>query len=217
MNQIVKDKMEREIMVIKNDILFKDIPRKNWFYENTLDTNFEDIIKNNFEYMKRAIAEENFNYKQPIPYAVVVDENNYIFVYKRWGTNSNAGESRLHNKVSIWVWWHIEKEEENSSDPIYDTLLREIQEELNIKKENIKDIITVGYINDDTNNVWKVHFGIAYIVKIDNSNIDLLDGEIENWEFESIEKVQHMIDSPEYDMEAWSKIIFPQVKKILAN
>jgi predicted NUDIX family phosphoesterase len=48
-----------------------------------LDTDFEDIIKNNFEYMKRAIAEENFNYKQPIPYAVVVDENNYIFVYKR--------------------------------------------------------------------------------------------------------------------------------------
>ena len=203
-------------MVIKNDILFKDIERKNWFYENTINTNFEDIIKNNFEFMKRAEAEENFNYKQPIPYAVVVGENNYIFVYKRGWANSNAGEQRLHNKISIWVWGHIELEEKDSKNPIYDTLLREIEEELNIKKENIKDILTIGYINDDTNPVGKVHFGIAYLIKIDNSNIDLLDWEIENGEFYSPDKVEEMINSWEYEVEEWSKIIFPQVKKMLA-
>ena len=216
MNQIVKDKMQRQIMVIKNDILFKDIERKNWFYENTIDTNFEDIIKNNFEFMKRAEAEENFDYKQPIPYAVVVDENNYIFVYKRWGAGSNAWEKRLHNKISIWVWGHIELEEKDSKSPIYDTLLREVEEELNIKKDNIKDILTIGYINDDTNPVGKVHFWIAYLIKIDNSNIDLLDWEIENGEFYSPDKVEEMINSGEYEVEEWSKIIFPQVKKMLA-
>jgi len=216
MNQIVKDKMKRRIMVIKNNILFKDIKRKNWFYENNLNTNFEDIIKNNFEFMKRKEAEENFDYKQPIPYAVVVDENNYIFVYKRWGSDSNVGEQRLHNKISIGVWWHVELEEKNSKSPIYDTLLREVEEELNIKKNNIKDILTVGYINDDTNPVGKVHFWIAYIVKINNSNIDLLDWEIENGEFYSLDQVEKMINSWDYEVEEWSKIIFPQIKKMLA-
>ena len=214
MNQIVKDKMERQIMVVKNDKLFANTPRKTGFYtENEAD--FEKQILENFEYMKRKDAEVNFDYKQPIPYAVVMDENGYIFVYKRWWKNSNAGESRLHSKISIWVWGHIEKEEENGENPVYDTLLREIEEELNIKKDNVKEIEVLWYINNDEDDVNKVHIWIAYLIHIYNNNFDLLDGEIENGEFVSLEELKNMINSWNYDVEAWSKILFDNLEKRL--
>lgn len=215
MNQVVKDKMEREIMVVKTDKIFDTIERKNWFYKNDEENNIEQKIVLNYEFMKRWIAENNFDYKQPIPYAVVIDENDYIFVYKRWGENSNAWDKRLHNKISIWVWWHIEKEDIDSENPIYDTLTREIKEELNIDKDNIKEVHTIWYINDDSNDVWKVHIWIAYLIRIYNNNFDLLDGEIENGEFMKLENLDKLIKSWEYNVENWSEILIEPIKEII--
>ena len=216
MNQIVKDKMQREIMVVKNDKLFQNTERKTGFYYD-FEADFEKQILENYEYMVRWKAEENFDYKQPIPYAVVMDENGYVFVYKRWGSDSNAGESRLHSKISIWVGGHIEKEEENSQNPIYDTLLREVEEELDVKKDNIKEIEVLWYINNDEDDVNKVHIWVAYLVHLYNSNFDLLDGEIENGEFVSIDELEKMINSGDYDVEAWSKILFDSLKERIKN
>jgi len=214
MNQIVKDKMEREIMVVKNDKLFANTERKTGFYSET-EADFEKQILENYEYMVRKNAEVNFDYKQPIPYAVVMDENGYVFVYKRWGANSNAGESRLHSKISIWVGGHIEKEEENSENPVYDTLIREVEEELNVKKDNIKEIEVLGYINNDEDDVNKVHIWVAYLIHLNNSNFDLLDGEIENGEFISLKELDEMISSWNYDVEPWSQILTEPLKSKL--
>jgi len=82
MNQIVKDKMQREIMVVANKFLFNDVERESKFY-NSIDVNFEEKILENYEYMVRGEAEVNFDYKQPISYATVINENKEIFVYKR--------------------------------------------------------------------------------------------------------------------------------------
>ena len=215
MNQIVKDKMKRQIMVVKNEKIFDTIEKRTWFYENNISNDIESKILKNYEYMVREKAEVDFDYKQPIPYAVVVDENGYIFVYKRWWENSNAWEKRLYSKISIWVGGHIEKEEENTENPIYETLLREIEEELNIKKENINDIMTIWYINNEEDEVNKVHIWVAYLVKLYNDNFDLLDGEIENWEFMKFEEFEKMANSGEYDVEAWSKILIEPIKKML--
>jgi predicted NUDIX family phosphoesterase len=75
------NKMDRNIMVIKADKLFENYPRQNGFY--TQEFNFEDIILKNFEYMKRGLAEEDINFKQPLPYGVLISPDNKIFMYKR--------------------------------------------------------------------------------------------------------------------------------------
>jgi predicted NUDIX family phosphoesterase len=82
MNQIVKDKMKREIMVVANKFLFQNIEKESKFYSND-EVNFEKIILENYEYMVRGEAEINFDYKQPIGYATVINEKKEIFVYKR--------------------------------------------------------------------------------------------------------------------------------------
>ena len=215
MNQIIKDKMNREIMVIANKKLFENVPRESRFYSQD-EVDFEDIILKNYEYMIRKEAEVNFDYKQPIGYGVVINENNEIFVYKRWWANSNAWEKRLHNKIAFWVWGHIEKEDENLENPLRDSMIREIEEELNIKKENIESLKAIWYINNEEDEVSKVHIWIAYLVRIKNSNFELLDWELENWEFVNLEKLEEMIKDPSYDTEAWSMILFEPIKKILS-
>jgi predicted NUDIX family phosphoesterase len=63
------NKMERNVMVVNVDKLFENYPRQTGFY--TSEFNFEDIILKNFEYMKRGLAEEDVNYKQPLPYGIL--------------------------------------------------------------------------------------------------------------------------------------------------
>jgi len=214
MNQIVKDKMEREILVIKNSILFEWIKRETKFY-NIWENDFEEKIIKNFEYMKRWIAEENTDYKQPIWYWIILNEENKLFVYKRWWENSNAGDKRLHNKIAVWVWWHIEKEEENSKNPIKDTLIREVEEEINLTKKNIVSVENIWYINDDNDKVWEVHIWACYIIFVKDFNFELVDGEIAEWEFIEISEYEKMIASWNYKIETWSKILLEPLKKYL--
>ena len=191
----------------------KKIERNTKVYSSEAD--FESIILESYEYMIRWDAEVNFEYKQPIPYAIVLNENNQIFVYKRGWAGSNAGESRLHEKIAIWVGGHIEREDEDSENILKDSLIREIEEELNIAPENILETFPIGYINSEEDEVSKVHLGIAYIAKVKNSQFELLDGELDNWEFVSYETLMQMCKSGDYDVEAWTQLIAPEVQKYI--
>ena len=214
MNNIVKDKMKREIMVCANKNLFENIDRESKFYSGE-EANFEDIILKNYEYMVRSEAEVNFDYKQPIWYAVVINENKEIFVYKRWWADSNAGDSRLHNKIAFGVGGHIEKEDEDLENPLNDSMVREIEEELNIPEKNIKSVKAIGYINNETDEVSQVHIWIAYLVEVSNDNFELLDWELDNGEFVSIPALEKMVYSDDYDTETWSRILFEPIKELL--
>lgn len=214
MNQVVKDKMAREIMVVSCDKLFAGVTRETKFYNND-EANIEKNILDNYEYMIRWKAEENRDFKQPITYAIIADDQNRIFVYKRWWSSSTAWESRLHSKISFGIWWHLEREDEEMENPIRDSLVREIEEEINLKDEDIASIKPIWYINDDSNDVWKVHIGISYLVKVHNSNVALLDWELDNGEFVSIEDLDNMIASWDYDVESWSNILYEPLKKLL--
>jgi len=214
MNQVVKDKMQREVMVISNHKLFSDVQRDTKFYPNS-ESNLEEKILENYEYMVRWEAELNFDYKQPISYAIVINEQNRIFVYKRWWSGSNAWEQRLHNKIAFWVWWHIEKEDKYLANPISDSLVREIEEELNLKQEDIKSIEAIWYINNEMDEVSKVHIWVVYVVKVHDTDVELLDWELDNWEFVTLSTLEWMIISWNYDVEWWSKILFEPLKNYL--
>ena len=222
MNQVVKDKMERQITVIPTKEVNKIIDWKEWFiqYENA-----QEIFNKLNHYttlMKRWEAEINPDFKQQIPYWIIIKWDK-IFVYKRWGKNSNAWESRLHNKVSIWVWGHIEwndvydiiirkdKNKENI-DLTLVGLLREMEEEINLKSDNIKDIKAIGIINDNSNEVWKVHLWFVYFVEVDDDFVPKMeDWELANWEFMNKDELRNLLDNPDYEVENWSKLIIEKI------
>ncbi len=142
MNDVVQDKMKREIMAVQNTFLFADIERKTKVYACD-EMDFEAIILKNYEFLVRGPLETNFDYKQPIPYGIVVNNENKIFVYQRGGAGSNAGDARLHNKIAIGVGGHIEREDETSSNLLRDALVREVEEEIGISKKDITEVFPI--------------------------------------------------------------------------
>ncbi len=214
MNQVIADKMKREVMVIANAALFKNYPRETLVYSSS-EADFETQILENFEFMVRGEAEQNFDYKQPISYAIVLNEKNEIFVYTRGDKNSAAWDARLHEKVSIWVGGHLEREEEHLENPIRDCLTRELEEEINLNDQNITEIFPIGYINDDSNEVGKVHIWMAYVVKTQDFNPKMEDGELAHGAFKSFEEFMAMIKNPDYNIESWSRLLAPELEKYM--
>jgi predicted NUDIX family phosphoesterase len=126
-------------------------------------------------------AEINFDYKQPIPY-IVIRRGDEFFAYKRL---SGSGESRLVNKVSIGLGGHMNAVEgaEDFGSIVWENMLRELSEEVIIEAEGAV-ISTVGLINDDSDDVGKVHIGILMSVKLeltDNVSVNETDQLAGEW------------------------------------
>ncbi|AWD93059.1 enzyme involved in deoxyribonucleotide synthesis [Bacillus phage vB_BceM-HSE3] len=118
-------------------------------------------------------SELNFDYKQPIPYAVI-RRGHEIFLYERL---SGGGESRLHNKLSIGVGGHMNLTSFRFSDDLEVNIERELEEELIIdveldprcdqSEDNLKpEYKVIGLLNDDNNSVGQVHLGLFVIIDL---------------------------------------------------
>lgn len=119
------------------------------------------LDRGNNHFMPRKQAEKDFQRKQVIPY-VLLRYRDSIFSYVR---GKRSGETRLLAKRSIGLGGHVEPEDENMYWSDRDVYLaaahREVMEEVNIGAEWREHL--VGLINDDSNDVGKVHFGIVHV------------------------------------------------------
>ncbi len=68
-------------------------------------SDFVEILESGNFYERNAL-ENDYNYKQIIPYVVFRNFQDEILVLKR---TQNQGEKRLHNKISIGIGGHINK------------------------------------------------------------------------------------------------------------
>ncbi|MES9776728.1 MULTISPECIES: hypothetical protein [Bacillus] len=121
-------------------------------------------IEAHFFEIRRGDAEEDPRFKQPIPY-VVIRRDGEVFVYERL---AGGGESRLHNKLSLGFGGHMNPMEgaASFSEVLKQNTDRELAEELYIREEDKQNIVTLGLINDDENDVGKVHIGILSALQL---------------------------------------------------
>lgn len=181
------------------------VPRKELFEEIV----FEGFERNKIAYylgriekysifMKRFLVENDQNYKQIIPYLVIKFKNKY-FMFQRFPIGA---EDRLFHKYSVGIGGHInEKDVKKNKNLIYSGLKREFNEEL-IYRGKLKSKI-IGCINNDFDDVGKVHFGIIYLIEIESSDIEVR----EKSKMEG--KLVNKKDLLKYKnkMERWSQII----------
>lgn len=167
--------------------------------DGTLPSFLERIGSHGF-FIERRFTEEDSGFKQIIPYAIVAHENR-VLLLKR---TSEQGEARLHNKLSIGVGGHI-----NPVDRAEDVLLqgcfREIEEEIFIEEDF--DPVPVGYINDESNAVGSVHFGVVFMVKLNSDRVQVKETSMMAGEFVEWKELKKMVDSPEINFESWSSLI----------
>lgn len=209
---------DNEIMVVNTGALFgvfNPCPF-NGFMDNSM-TWYEQRILDNFEWMDKDLAEKNQRYKQPVGYSVICNpELQKIFVYQRSSKDKEYPEKRLQGKWSCGIGGHIEKADYTFADPIYDSLTRELLEEVEIMGREKKPKV-IGYINDDSNDVGKVHFGILYVVETDAEVARPRDPEIKQGGMISIDRFKARCSSSHFKVENWSKIALKPLLEYFEN
>ncbi len=194
--------VEELVFAIRTDSLWKLLTYK----ETGLIKGNRDIlisIVQNGLFRKRSELEEDPSFKQIIPYAIISNKESF-FLFKR---SSGQTENRLHNKLHLGAGGHMNPERSNELNEQY--LINELKRELfeEVKLLNgclIEDIEFIGFINDESIPVSRVHLGLLYNVHV--SNKDVVINETDKMTADWIDKT----DLVEYyeEMETWTKIAF---------
>ena len=155
------------------------------------------IVAERGVFIGRDRAEEDTSQKQIIPYAVVTFREE-VFLFRR---TSRGGEARLHQRLSIGVGGHINREGVPPSRLVEVGLRRELEEELSFDGE-IR-YRAIGIINDDREPVGQVHLGIVYQVNPASRGVRVREEEVLEGGFTPIMNIQSQLDR----MESWSRLV----------
>ena len=194
-----------QVLVIPRNKVFNGKPIPNGFGKNDLTELINRIYQHAY-FIDRPKAENNSSLKQIIPY-IMVTYHNKIFSLHRKATQT---EKRLHDKYSIGVGGHINPVEQSHDkiDGIIEKgLERELNEELLVQcSYNYK---VIGYINDDTNDVGSVHFGLVHRLTVtDGKAVSVAEKDMMEGQFMSMTEIEKIYPL----METWSQLLFDAVK-----
>ena len=189
-----------QVMVVKTQ-LFHDCGYFQGFCAETeryLETLLEPV---NTQYLPRGDMEDDPSFKQLIPYCIFqfVDDagENHIFQYTR---GKGGGEARLRAKKSVGIGGHISTLDAHDASPYHLGMERELEEEIVIDTEFTQSL--VGLINDDENEVGKVHLGIVHLFVVQKPQISANEADISDAGFLPVSEIMADLDT----YETWSKI-----------
>jgi predicted NUDIX family phosphoesterase len=127
-----------------------------------------------------------------------------VFRYKR---TRRGEEDRLHTKYSIGIGGHINPFDKFDLFAATKSVLemgmeREVAEEVIL--DTTYSTLCVGLLNDDSNDVGKVHFGIVYQLVVDEPKVDIREkGSFTQGDFVDVMNIQNDFAL----FETWSQIL----------
>lgn len=161
--------MEELVFAFPTDGLWKLIPYKKQGLIKENSKVLKRIVQNGL-FRRRSQLEEDPSFKQVIPYAVISNNDSFCLFKRRSGQT----EKRLHNKLSMGVGGHMNPGNSRDSDDQYliNELKRELFEEVQLLDGcEIEEIEFIGFINDDTIPVGRVHIGLLYNIHVSSKNV----------------------------------------------
>jgi predicted NUDIX family phosphoesterase len=160
----------------------------------------------NHSFIKRKEAESNPDFKQLIPYAILHNREK-VFVYRR---GKLLAEKRLHGNYSLGVGGHIGVTDPSLFGTTYqDGLKREINEEVFVDSDYRQRVAAL--LNDDSNDVGKVHFGIVHSLELDKPLVRPKEKSINETSFMSPEDLKREIGK----FESWSQICIKEIDRLI--
>lgn len=203
--------MEFVYVVPRREIFADHYPQGlQLFSSDEQRSRYEGVVDRHGFFVERDAAERNPDWKQIIPYSVVIQGAEVLLMRRL----SAGGERRLHDKLSIGVGGHINPEDLEASgrrQPIEAGTLRELEEELVV--EGSLDIRTVGLMNDDSNPVGAVHLGWVQIVHVDG-RVRIREEDVLEGEPTSVEELRKKLRDGE-NFESWSSILIEHLDEFL--
>jgi predicted NUDIX family phosphoesterase len=165
--------------------------------------------ENNF-FAPRSAAETDPTLKQIIPYTLLVHEGRVLHYVR----GKKAGEQRLVAKGSIGIGGHINDHDEGlfaMDRAAYEAAVRrEVGEELRVGASYSDHVVAL--LNDDSNEVGKVHLGVVHVFHLSSANVQKGEAMITELQFLDRAGLAAQRDR----MESWSQICFDHLDQILA-
>ena len=166
--------------------------------------------ENNF-FMARSAAETDPGFKQIIPYVLLV-HGGKVLHYVR---GKKSGEQRLVSKGSIGIGGHMNMQDEGffalDEAAYLEGVRRETCEELKIGTPFRNRVVAL--LNDDSNEVGKVHLGVVHVFDLDEPKVEKNEAMITNLAFLSPEELQQRRET----LESWSQICLDGLGKLLGG
>lgn len=192
---------EEQVLVFERKV----IDESAWFHG--LKFEVEPYLRKIFapgvlRFMPRSQAEKNPAYKQLIPYVIMSCGGKYLSYVR----GKRAGETRLVGNTSIGIGGHINPVDEV---PLFDTdfrqvylaaVEREVAEEVTIEGGHSDRIAAL--LNDDNNEVGRVHLGIVHYWNLELPNVARREQMITQMGFSSKAELEKVRDT----METWSSL-----------
>lgn len=202
--------MSELVLCFPKDVLGARVGTSNAFYDESL----WDNVLSNLKPFPREEAETNYDYKQLIVY-VLFKSRDLILSYKR---TPKTDEARLKNLYSIGIGGHVNIHDltqvnlfdvNEVKDVLIDSVSREIREEVKINTRIKKSPELIGFINDDSNDVGKVHFGTVWTLELDEPSVaPTQEKGIGSINFLDIKT----LDSRKDEFESWSQLLIDFIK-----
>ena len=165
--------------------------------------------RSNVVYVDRTQVEHDNRYKQIIPYALIVCGDKIL----RYRRGKRGVESRLHGLYSVGVGGHISEQDSwpfSRGLGYREAMRRRLREELDI---DVTGEIPVAVINDDSNDVGRVHFGVVHIVHVAEESLARWRHGVVHPEFVPFSEAIN--DASSY--ESWSHFCLLALDELLSN
>jgi predicted NUDIX family phosphoesterase len=197
--------VEEQILCFKREIL-RAHPAKTFYDENL----WHQILAH-LEPKPRSVAEHDYDTKQLVVYVLINHEQAFLS-YQR---TPKTTETRLKALYSIGIGGHVNVEDQIQptlfganeaawKDFVLKAVRREVSEEVQIPAGNAQEPRLICFINDDSNDVGKVHFGVVFLVKLAEPNVTIRGEKgIGKLTFRTLPELSSMNDG----LESWSQLL----------
>ena len=170
----------------------------------------EIFVQGTPRFLPRSQAEVDPAYKQLIPYVIMTYDGKYLSYVR----GRRAGETRLVGNRSIGIGGHINPADDMPlfCDKFYEAYLaavqREVAEEVSVETGHSDRIVAL--LNDESNEVGRVHLGIVHYWILDAPKVNKREQMITQMAFKTAAELQKVQDT----METWSGLCLSQLSEM---
>jgi len=159
------------------------------------------VIRERHFFKPRAEVENDPGFQQVIPYVVFRHGDRYFLTHRLRASS----ERRLRKQYSLGVGGHINPGDLQAGDPILDGLKREWEEE--VVYEGRFEASLLGFLNEDSSPVSKVHLGVVFLVEGDSPDISIRETDKLAGELLTLRDMRMYYLA----MESWSQIVYDRL------
>ena len=154
------------------------------------------------EFRPRDTVEDDPTFQQLIPYVALTHTGRVLVLERLEG----GGERRLHGRVSIGVGGHVNPEPPGPEPLVVRGLRREVDEEVRLDGARTSEPELLGFIRDTSNEVGRVHFGLACRVEV-SAPVEIRETDHLRGHWVPVEELPPFHER----METWSRFLAPVI------